>query len=151
MMNQLQDLRVAVQSHPAQRQQADPRLARSEYWAFVDTLTVFSLWQTGTPENFFGTFFEELFLHWLVNQSVPHLHMIKLSVVFNCRLALLRITSLGRQDNSQTNKIHGHQLDMQSFESCYLCFCNYIYLIFIYEYVTFIYNLPLLNLLPLHF
>ena len=31
MMNQLQGLKVAVQSHPAQRQQADPRLERSKY------------------------------------------------------------------------------------------------------------------------
>ena len=31
MMNQLQDLKVAVQSHPAQRQQADLRLEKSKY------------------------------------------------------------------------------------------------------------------------
>lgn len=30
MMNQLQDLKVAVQSHPARRRQVDPRLERSK-------------------------------------------------------------------------------------------------------------------------
>ena len=35
MKNQLQGLKVVVQSHPAQRQPADPRLERSKFEAII--------------------------------------------------------------------------------------------------------------------